>query len=71
MNIYQNCLKYKLYSHPPALFDRYRSPRESQKPQTADVAWEATKCAQNKNPSDKRHFVINGGMNFMAAWHNI
>ena len=41
--------EYKRCSHPPALFDRYRLPRESQKPQTTDAAWEATKCGQNKN----------------------
>ena len=41
--------EYKLCSHTPALFDRYRLPRELQKPHTADATWEATKCAQNKN----------------------
>ena len=53
--------KYQLCSHPPALFDRYGLLREAIKPQIADAVWEVTKSVQTKIPSDKTHFVIDGG----------
>ena len=53
--------EYELCGYPPALFDRYELPREAQKPQIADAVWEVTKSVQTKVPSDKTHFVIDGG----------
>ena len=53
--------EYELCGYPPALFDRYELPREANKPQIADAVWEVTKSVQTKVPSDKTHFVIDGG----------
>ena len=54
--------EYELCGYPPVLFDRYELPREANKPQIADAVWEVTKSVQTKVPSDKTHFVINGGV---------
>ena len=53
--------EYELCGYHPALFDRYELPREANKPQIADAVWEVTKSVQTKVPSDKTHFVIDGG----------
>ena len=53
--------RYELCSHPPALFDRYGLPRGANKPHIVDAVWEVTKSVQTKIPSDKTHFVIDGG----------
>ena len=53
--------EYELCGYPPVLFDRYELPREASKPQIADAVWEVTKSVQAKVPSDKTHFVIDGG----------
>ena len=42
---------YELCGYPPALFDRYKLPREANKPQIADAVWEVTKSVQTKVPS--------------------
>ena len=53
--------EYELCGYPPAPFDRYELPRETNKPQISDAVWEVTKSVQTKVPSDKTHFAINGG----------
>ena len=62
MNIYSSELfEYELFRYPPALFDGYGLPREANKPQIADAVWEVTKSVQTKIPSDKIHFMNDGG----------
>ena len=53
--------EYELCHYPPALFDGYGLPREANKPQIADAVWEVTKSVQTKIPSDKTHFMNDGG----------
>ena len=53
--------EYELCRYPPALFDGYGLPREANKPQIADAVWEVTKSVQTKIPSDKTHFMNDGG----------
>ena len=60
--------EYELCGYSPALFDRYELPKEANKPQIADAVWEVTKSVQTKVPSDKTHFVIDGGALLQIPW---
>ena len=60
--------KYKLCSHPPALFDKSSLPRVANKPALADEIWDLVKHEKTVLPTNVYHVIDGGALLQRVPW---